>query len=220
MIEEIFKKRKHVREYDTSVEISSELIDSLLRKAWSMTPSKNQFMPYKAHVLGNEHKEYKDIVLNICSSHDAGMSGGWPDMQINPEFLHMKTCSHMIVFTLRHDQKPNEEMFMRMLRGRIYEQSSSESLNMFPENAFLELGFFVNMLTGMCLENGIDISYTRCFSGDISVWNSAGLTFIEDSPMLVLTMGKGITYRVDIAKKYGWLDTDLKPEYERIVNFI
>jgi len=220
MIEEIFKKRKHVREYDTSVEISSELIDSLLRKTWSITPSKNQFMPYKAHVLGNQHQEYKNSVLNICSSYDDGMSGGGSDRPTNPEFLHMKTCSHMIIFTLRHEDDPNEEMFKRMLRGRIYEQSSSESLNKFPENAFLELGFFVNMLTGMCLENGIDISYTRCLSGDTSVWKSAGLVFIEDTPMLVLTMGKGIRYRVDIAKKYGWLDTDLKPEYERIVNFI
>ena len=213
MIEEIFKKRKHVREYDTSVEISSELIDSLLRKAWSMTPSKNQFMPYKAHVLGNDHKEYKDIVLEMCGKHDASPC-------TNPEFLHMKTCSHMIVFTLRHEDDPNEEMFMRMMRGRIYEQSSSKLLNESPENAFLELGLFVNILTGMCLERDVDISYTLCFSKDISVWKSAGLTFMEDSPMLVLTMGKGIVYRVDIAKKYGWLDTDLKPEYERIVNFI
>lgn len=213
MIEEIFKKRKHVREYDTSVEISSELIDSLLRKAWSMTPSKNQFMPYKAHVLGDHHQEYKDIVLEMCGNHDTSS-------YTNPEFLHMKTCSHMIIFTLRHEDDPNEEMFMRMMRGRIYEQSSSKLLNKHPANAFLELGLFVNILTGLCLEKDIDVSYAQCFSKDISVWKSAGLTFIEDSPMLVLTMGKGIVYRVDIAKKYGWLDTDLKPEYERIVNFI
>jgi hypothetical protein len=213
MIEEIFKKRKHVREYDTSVETSSELIDSLLRKTWSITPSKNQFMPYKAHVLGNQHQEYKDIVIDICRKHDTSPNS-------NPEFLHMKTCSHMIVFTLRHEDQPNEEMFKRMLRGRIYEQGSSELLNNSPEIAFLELGLFVNILTGICLEKDIDVSYAQCFSKDTSVWKSAGLVFIEDMPMLVLSMGKGRSYRVDIAKKYGWLDTDLKPEYERIVNFI
>lgn len=213
MIEEILKKRKHVREYDTSVEISSELIDSLLRKTWSVTPSKSQFMPYKAHVLGNQHQEYKNSVLNICRKHDTSP-------YTNPQFLHMKTCSHMIIFTLRHEDDPNEEMFKRMLRGRMYVQSSSKLLNEYPGNAFLELGLFVNTLTAMCLEKDIDVSYTQCLSSDTSVWKSAGLTFIEDSPMLVLTMGKGMTYRVDIAKKYGWLDTDLKPEYERIVNFI
>ncbi len=219
MIEEIFKKRKHVREYDTSVEISSELIDSLLRKTWSMTPSKNQFMPYKAHVLGNQHQEYKDIVLDICRSNDDG-SGGVPDNHINPEFLHMKTCSHMIIFTLRHEDQPNEEMFRRMARGRRYEQSNSSTLNSDFGTAYLEVGFFVNILTGLCLEKDIDISYTRCFKGNASVWKSAGIAFIEDTPVLILSMGKGHSYRVDAAKEEGWFDTDLKPEYERIVNFI
>tara|TARA_B110000971_G_scaffold42267_1_gene41529 strand:+ start:220 stop:861 length:642 start_codon:yes stop_codon:yes gene_type:complete len=213
MIEEIFKKRKHVREYDTSVEISSELIDSLLRKTWSMTPSKNQFMPYTAHVLGNQHQEYKDIVLDICRAKDNTPF-------TNPEFLHMKTCSYMIIFTLRHEDEPNEEMFRRMSKRIVYEQSSSKLLNKHPANAFLELGLFVNTLTGLCLENSIDVSYTRCFLEDRSKWKSAGLTFIDETPMLVLTMGKGHSYRVDAAKEEGWFDTDLKPEYERIVNFI
>ena len=46
MIYETLQTRRFVRRYDNTVDIPESLIDSLLRKTWEVTPSKNNFMPY------------------------------------------------------------------------------------------------------------------------------------------------------------------------------
>jgi len=37
---------------------------------------------------------------------------------------------------------------------------------------------------------------------------------------LLMTLGKGKIYRTDWLEERGWLQYDLRPNYERIVNFV
>ena len=61
----ILEKRKYVLDYDTEAKIDNELIVDLLEKAWKVTPSKNNFMPYKVHVVGPEHRKLKESIFFV-----------------------------------------------------------------------------------------------------------------------------------------------------------
>ena len=55
---ELLDKRRHVKVYSLK-DPGKELIEKLLWKAWKVTPSKNNFMPYHCNVLGPEREQEK-----------------------------------------------------------------------------------------------------------------------------------------------------------------
>ena len=67
---DILKKRKYVLDYETHAEIDKELIIDLLQKAWKVTPSKNNFMPYKVHVIGPERRKLKESIFLKSLKHE------------------------------------------------------------------------------------------------------------------------------------------------------
>ena len=62
MIDNVLKHYKYVKTYDQSQDVPQSIIDELLQRTWKVTPSKNNFMPYKLHVLGPQHQDLKDKV--------------------------------------------------------------------------------------------------------------------------------------------------------------
>jgi len=66
-----YKKRQAVNEFDSTAYIHRSEIDRLLRHAWQVTPSKNNFMAYSIHVLGPKHEDYKNLVIkkNLAKDH-------------------------------------------------------------------------------------------------------------------------------------------------------
>jgi hypothetical protein len=221
MIENILKNRKHVREYDSNANIPKSLIDLLLQKTWAITPSKNNFMPYTVHVLGPEHQMYKEMVYLLAVSNENYMNSFNPIRDIdnvNPNYKNILSCSYLLIFTMRLETQPNLFQQQQIQKGIYYEATDFKKLNDMSDTASLEVGLFANTFSGLCLENDIDTSYTLCFRRNLEYWKE--LPFVKRLPLLIITVGKAKTYRQDIAKKEGWAQNDLKPSYERIVNFV
>ena len=221
MIENILKNRKHVREYDQTADIPESLIDSLLQKTWAVTPSKNNFMPYTVHVLGPKHQMYKELVYMLAVSNENHMNSFNSIRDIdntNPNYINILSCSYLLIFTMRLETQPNLFQQKQIQNGIYYEATDPRKLNDMSDTASLEVGLFANTFSGMCLENNIDTSYTLCFKRELEYWRE--LPFVKRMPLLIVTVGKAKTYRQDIAKKEGWAQYDLRPNYERIVSFI
>ena len=59
---QLLNRRQHVMSYDTDNVPEKQLIEDLLWKAWKVTPSKNNFMPYHCNVLGPERVAEKHSI--------------------------------------------------------------------------------------------------------------------------------------------------------------
>lgn len=216
MIDKIFKKRRYVREYDSSADISQSLIDSLLQKTWKVTPSKNNFMPYTIHVVGPEHQNYKDLVFLNCASNE-GLTDGLNDPLEQryksdlPNYANILSCSYLLIFTMRLEDKPNPFQKMLIEKGHRYEAVDEHRLNDLYATAAIEVGLFADCFSALCLQNNIDVSFVGCFHRDLDKWKD--IPFVTRQPILLMTVGKGKVY-----KKI--LKNDQRPDYNRIVNFV
>ena len=221
MIYDTLKTRRFVRKYDNTVDIPESLIDSLLRKTWEVTPSKNNFMAYNVHVIGQglENQKYKEATYLNCLGNEAHGDG----ININdiipqrystylPNYSNILSCSYLLIFTMRLETEPSPMIQWSVNRGHNFEALDESKLDhLVPLSAF-EIGLFADAFGGMCLENDLDVSVIGCFSKDLSTWTD--LPFITRKPVMTMTVGK--------AKEYLQRPRphDLRPNYEKIVNFI
>lgn len=223
MIDRILQKRRYVREYDANANISPNLIDSLLQKTWKVTPSKNNFMPYTVHVVGPEHQRYKELVFLNCASNE-GLSDGIENpleeryKEHPPNYANILSCSYLFVFTMRLEEKPNPFQQMLIQRGHRYEAVDESRLDNLYATASIEVGLFADCFSALCLQNDIDVSFVGCFHKDLDKWKD--IPFVTRKPILIMTAGKGLKYRDEIAKDSDIEKLDLRPDYNRIVNFV
>ena len=61
---ELLSKRRHIHKFSETPP-PKETIENILWKAWKVTPSKNNFVPYNINVLGPDAVEEKEQVLNL-----------------------------------------------------------------------------------------------------------------------------------------------------------
>ena len=223
MIYETLKNRKYVREYDTEIDIPESLIDSMLRKTWEVTPSKNNFMAYTVHVVGPEHQDYKEKVFRICLKNEGLIDNvNDPlaeryDLWSQPNYANILSCSYLLILTMRLETQLNPFQQFLVDRGHKYEAIDENRLNNMSDTSCFEAGLFCDAFSSMCLENKIDVSFTGCFNRNLSDWTD--IPFVTRKPLMIMTVGKGTIYRQDGIK--GTLqEKDLRPDYERIVNFV
>jgi hypothetical protein len=220
---ETLKNRRYVLEYDESAEIPESQIEFLLQKTWSVTPSKNNFMPYTIHVLGTQHKKYKELVfLNAISSE--GLADNVENPLISrylknpPKYANILNCSYLLIFTMRLEDKPSEYQQMLIDRGHRYEAVREDGLDNLYAITSLEVGLFANALSGMCLEKEIDVSFTGCFHRDLAYWKN--IPFVKRKPILLMTLGKAKSYYREDVNEGNIINKDYRPDYSRIVNFV
>ena len=216
MIDKILKKRRYVREYYSSADISQSLIDSLLQKTWKVTPSKNNFMPYTIHVVGPKHQNYKDLVFLNCASNEGLTDGLNNPLEQRykhdlPNYANILSCCYLLIFTMRLEDKPNPFQKMLIKKGHRYEAVDEHRLNELYATASIEVGLFADCFSALCLQNNIDVSFVGCFYRDLDKWKD--IPFVTRQPILLMTVGKGKVY-----KKI--LKNDQRPDYNRIVNFV
>lgn len=222
MIYETFKKYKYAIEYNQSEVISDDVIDSMLKKTWEVTPSKNNFIPYKIHVIGPKHQSLKDLVYKKCLNNES-MIDEVSDVEsiryhtVKPNFANILSCSHLFIFTQRVETQFNALQQLSISRGCCYEQTDETKLESAAVNARIEIGLFCSIFAGICFENNIDIAHTLCFSDRLSSWSEPEFKFIDKTPLLLMTVGKGLRYRQD---QPNTTEMIRKPDYSRIVNFI
>lgn len=223
MIDNILSKRKHVMEFDRTAEPpSKELIDELLRRAWKVTPSKNNFMPYTVNVLGPQHQAEKDHLYakSLASERFANSHNPIPDAKdqlSNPAYACISSCAYLLIFTNRMEDRPNPFQLKAWNEGVFHAPMTEKGVNDIGETVALEVGLFATALTGLCVDHGIDVSYTLNFRRQLEVWEDTW--FINRRPMLFMSLGKAKVYREDL-KKRGMYEGDRRPDYERIVKFL
>lgn len=216
------EKYKYVLEYDSTANIPKDTIDSLLKKTWKITPSKNNFMPYSVFILGPDKQESKNDVYRLCLKNE-GKVNDIPNIEkvryqnFKPQFWNIVSCSYLLVFTPRVETIPNPWQTHLMQQGIVYDQMDGGKRYNVATNSAIEIGMFVNTLAYFCLEENIDVSHTMCFSKDVKDWQNISKD-IKYSPTILMSLGKGLRYRQPIDGPIEKLD--LKPNYERIVNFI
>ena len=226
-----FKNYKYALEYDTDYNIDPRFIKKALKAAWLETPSKNNFMPYRVHVLGPEFAKEKEELYWLCLGNETKANGNiitdreqlkqyqermYPsDGQAS--YRNIITAPYVLIFTQRVEDKPNEFQQQLVNKGYIYEQMATDGVKKenARKNAYLEIGMFSTNFAGICLNNGIDISHTLCLPGDKKDWPNEYFSFLDSHPMLIMTVGKGLTYRAASDQAI-----DPKPDFDRIVNIL
>lgn len=231
MIDNYLTKYRYTREYDTSVNISESTIYECLQNAWKITPSKNNFMPYRVKVLGPKRQDLKDTVYNICLENERRFDKNFLDLETFyeerytkpgalPQFHNIKSAPYVLIFTQRYADKLNPWQQHGVDRGRRYEQMDADDPKRFFKVSALEVGMFANNFARQCFSKGLDISHTLCNPTELNYWEDAGFTFDETdlNVMLVMTAGKGLVYREDAA--IGVEKEDLKPAFEDVVQIL
>jgi hypothetical protein len=218
MIYDTLQKRRYVLEYDHTADIPKSLIDSLLKQAWKVTPSKNNYMPYTVNVIGPEYQEYKKAVFLNCFRNQAMVDNTtMEEIKTHrglPRYSNILNCSYVLILTMRLETQPNLYQQYCLDRGQVHTSTNPKTLNNGYSIASFEAGLFLDAFGGMCLEHDIDTSFTGCFQKDLESWKD--VPFIKTQPIMIMTVGKGIKYR-DLEQTAQF---DLRPDYERIVNFI
>jgi len=219
-IDDILKKRKHVYEFESEIIPSKDLINSLLKRTWKVTPSKNQFMAYTIHIVGPNEKSIKESIYNICTTNEAQTNTNNTTIdkpRLNENLLCLLTAPYNLIFTNRLENEPNKEQEYLISKGVYYEAVDPKKFETLYSTNSIEVGMFAKILTTLCLENNLDVTYTKCFSANYKDWIKT-IPFVKTSPIMIMSIGKGKTFKEP--KKYNGEITDLRPNFERIINWI
>lgn len=240
-----FKKRKHVIEYHKDKIPEKKVIEDCLWKAWHMTPSKQNYYPYKAHIIGPESK-FDDEKLKVWhkamhNHHNvetrALKSGEIKEEKhkVNRTYQHLSNAPYVIVITQRVvDPEKTNEWNKKCIAddGHFSEPEYESQLGNLAQATSVEVGLFVASLTGLLVEKGIDITYTQCFPKLLKKWKD--LDFVNYTPLLLCSIGYGKYYKMQWMKENGlrhkelnpdgtirnnW-DRDSKASYDDIINWV
>ena len=208
--------------YDTDDVPEKQLIEDLLWKAWKVTPSKNNFMPYHCNVLGPErvaekHSIWMKSVKNKKEINEANIKDHKED-GYNPYFEHLSTAPYLLVFTQRVCE-PNEYYRKTIEKGDYYEQMHEDQISSMLRTTAVEVGMWMANLSAFALEKGLNTSTIACFPyrEDNSEWED--LPWVEHPVVLLGSIGKAKQYRRESMNEIQKKD-DQKPEPETIIKWI
>jgi hypothetical protein len=210
-----YKKRQAVTEFDSTAYIHRSEIDRLLRHAWQVTPSKNNFMAYSIHVLGPKHEDYKNLVYQNCLAKEGAADRVDASTRYSstrkPFYSNILNCSYLLIFTMRLEDQPSLYHQDAMQRGHRFEAFDEETLDILVPSVSLEVGMFADVFGGMCVEQDLAVSHIGCFPTTMEEWKL--LPFITRRPILLMTVGKAKQYKKPEPHNH-------RPNYNRIVNFV
>ena len=209
-IEEIYNRRWQIRQYDESSPPEKKLIVDLVNKTFDLTPSKQNLMPYRVHILGPEQEKHKKDFWQISKT----KPGGQHNYNIFAPYLFM--------FCMRKVTNPNKKVRAGLKVGVEYTCTTDNYENA-KINACLEMGMFSTILTGLALEQKLAVSYLLCFPDakrDAKEYKGI-LSFLQgDYPLFV--MGLGYPYNMkknNPSHKWKAAGED-KPEQNEVVNWV
>lgn len=207
----LYSNRSQIDTYDLDrIPPNIDLVESMLKTTHDLVPSKQRFMPYKIHVLGPDKTIEKEELYRLTQHRPGGGEG-------RPSYHNKGSLApYVLIFTMRKCI-PNESIIVRQKRGHVYPQCNSNEYRNDVATISTEIGMFATILTGLCMENNLDVSYIKCYPSwteeDNNPWKN--LNFVSDPVLLVM----GIGYKhPDNNRKYA--DTEFKPDYDEVINWI
>ena len=211
MIEEIYNTKKQIRVYDTEKIPNRDLVEGLIKKAFDLTPSKQNLMPFKVHVLGPNCKEEKDILFDLTN-------------QTSAKVHHNKAvyAPYVLILTNRLVKDMNEAVKMRSEKGHT--QGVCDTKKFMDKGPLIqssiEVGMFTSILSGLCLEKKLEISFLKCFKSWYGKNSDRGdwikLPFVTYCPLMLMCIG----YRHE---KKNWdlnHEKEYKPDIKNVINFL
>ena len=200
MIEDIYAKRELCKVFTKDIPDSDTMM-SIIQKTHRLVPSKQNLMPYKIHVLGPDCVNFKEELFKITSGTDS---------KVNTNFQVF--APYVLIFTCRL-ANPNPHVQRQIENGHQYKSCFPETYNSNScvRKAYLEVGKWSTIFSGLCLEKSIDISYTKCFSFDKKDWTT--LPFVKDNPIFVVSAG--YHDKTQVMKIPG----ETKPDFDEVVCF-
>ena len=224
---DIFKKRKHVWVYDDKNIPSKETVNECLKKAWQLTPSKQQYMPYRVNVIGpgdeaEKERIWKQAIKNHHKVEDDAMKDGYLDHSkhtVNRNYQHIITAPYVFIFTSRVSES-NEFNKMAIDEDSHHpEQEFEEKLEVINTLISFECGLFCATLTGLLCEKGLDVSFTSCFPKQFKkYWKH--IPYVDQEPHIIMTTGVGKYFRWQFMERTKQTHLDPKPNFEKVVNWV
>jgi len=204
MIEKIFNMREQVRFFDQTNIPPPALVDDLLLKTAKLVPSKQNMMPYKIHVLGPEHIKTKEILYTLASKQELPN-----DYQKRLSTLNSGNTALFAPYVLLFEKRipaPNRYILQLIDRGHQYPECDPNQHFRHNKIAAIEVGLFSSILTGLCLERKISISYTQCLP-------NVNQNILEDGTLIKINPYNGIINFISedifLAVSLGYQDTDI-----------
>lgn len=204
-IEDVFSKRTQIRYYGRE-EPPQELVEELLKKTYELVPSKQSLMPYTVHVLQPKHKKEKEILYE-ASTH-------------NGTFINKNVYApYVLLFTSRLTF-PNDSVLRIFQRKRVFEHYCVDPQRyngdtQMRENA-IEIGMFSTILSGLCIEAGLQVSYLLCYKSEML---QKELKFL-DNEKVIFSMQFGYKHSGRYPQKYIKNAGEHKPDYDEVINWI
>ena len=200
-IENLLKKRKQIQNYDKQKYPSLEDVKKIIDKTFDLTASKQNLCPYKVHIFGPNHQNIKKDFFDIVCLQSGGAG--------NTNILSAPYC---LIFTTRLVKNPDSRISAQIKNGHAYTVCDPKSYNNLKSGTSIEVGMFSTVLTSLCLEKNIDVSYTLCFpqyESNKEVWKK--LSFIEDPVLFSMQLG----YRTGATRS-----PEKKPTISDVINWL
>tara|TARA_B100000035_G_scaffold78023_1_gene65154 strand:+ start:210 stop:950 length:741 start_codon:yes stop_codon:yes gene_type:complete len=239
------EKRHHVYEYHKK-NIPDEVVKELLWKAWKISPSKHNFMPYKVSVIGPNRQREKSKMWKKCQYNhkraeavgaklprenlDVNPYADNPEeytFNTNPAYNHVKHNSHLLIFSARICKLNGYLKHVVAKEGHYAEQCEKSEVTNLRVSSSFEASLFAANLTALCIEQGIDVSYNLCFPGRKEEWKNMPYLWYDKEKKYArvfanMSLGYGKYYRHQWLKKVkpniGHLD--LKPEVDEVIEWV
>ena len=223
MIENTFKKRKHVLHYDTKNIPTKEQITDILSKGMPLATSKQKAFAFKAFVLGPDLIRSNKL-LYLCEGENIEMNrkiGGRnlpSNPNPNPGLFHLATAPYTLIWTPRL-VNPNTHYKKKFMKTKgAWEMNNSSSLLNCETQISIEIGMMSKMVMGVALDSGLDSSFCLCYSRKLSDWKPF-IPQIEFSPTLIQTIGKANSYYWEILEPEESID-NTNPKVEDLFEII
>ena len=124
------------------------------------------------------------------------------------------SAPYCLIFTTRLVKNPDSKILARIKKGHVYSVCDPKSYNNMQAGISIEVGMFSKVLTSLCLEKNIDVSYTLCFppydNNKKEVWKK--LSFIEDPVLFSMQLG----YRTGLIN----YNKEKKPNIDEVINWV
>lgn len=212
----IMEERKQVRVFDNNKIPDKTLINEILEKAYKLTPSKQNLMPYKVHVLGPNKENLKNLVYELTMRHE-----GRSEKDFYKKGNLQIIAPYLLIIELR-DPEPTEFIAKMQKQGLNYKCELMPT-KYFSYGPAVEAGMFTTVLTGLLVDNGLSISYTGCIpkvTAEQNKFKDSGIDFINNSVFTMLSIGypdtrfsPGVLY-----PRHGNRGEN-KPLYEKVIQW-
>jgi len=201
-------KRRQIRWYDENRIPDLPLIQKAVKQTYDAVASKQNLIPYKLYVIAYEYHLNKGL-------YDLS-KGGTGTVTSNTNLL---TAPYQFIYTARLASDVNDKVLSDMLDYGHLQPSCNPNMYKDPhitQAVCIEIGMHCTILSKILIEQGLDVSYTRCFEHydcNKEAWIEKGFDFIEDDVYLLMSAG----YRNP--DKYRD-SSETKPPFENVVKYI